>query len=57
MYRGDVAREVRRQKAEHLKHQRNTRSIKEQLALLDSRPGNSEKERARLLKLLEKSTS
>ena len=53
MYRGDVAREVRRQKAEHLKHERANRSIKEQLALLDKRPGSSAKERTRLLKLLE----
>jgi len=57
MHRGDVAREMRRQKAEHLKHKRNERSIKEQLTLLEKRPGGSTKEKARLLKLLNKSTS
>ena len=54
MRRGVKARETRQQTAEVLKEQRNNRSIKEQLALLDRRPGNSTKERNRLQKLLNK---
>ena len=54
MHRGPIAREVRQQAAEALKEKRNARSTTEQLELLAKRPGNSVKEKARLLNLLKK---
>jgi len=54
MRRGREIRETRRQQAEALKDKRNSRSIGEQLALLAKRPGNSTKEKSRLLILLKK---
>jgi len=48
--RGTEADERRRQKAFHLEQQRKARTDKEQLDVLKSRPGNSNKEKARLLK-------
>ena len=50
MYRGHEAKKQRREQAELLAVERRHRTPGEQLALLDERPGNSTKERARLLK-------
>jgi hypothetical protein len=50
MYRGHEAKEQRREQAEQLATERRHRTPEEQLALLDERPGNSTKERTRLLK-------
>ena len=54
MRRGKIARETRHEKAQTLKEQRNSRSIKEQLSILAKRPGASTKERTRLLALIKK---
>ena len=50
MYRGHEAKNHRREQAELLAVERRHRTPGEQLALLDERPGNSTKERIRLLK-------
>ena len=50
MYRGHEAKNQRREQAEQLATERRHRTPEEQLVLLDGRPGNSTKERARLLK-------
>lgn len=47
-------KEARQLSADARQHERDNRSTKEQLALLDTRRGNSAKERKRLEKLLEK---
>jgi|15BtaG_2_1085339.scaffolds.fasta_scaffold05456_6 hypothetical protein len=50
MRKGKEAKAIRRKNAELLKKAREERSDEEQLALIKSRPGESKKETARLLK-------
>jgi len=54
MRRGQIARETRQQSAQTLKEKRDSKSIGEQLSILSRRPGDSTKERARLLVLIKK---